>query len=110
MTKNSKSIIEGKLNSFQDRIYNIQREEEFLQKHTMALKNSKEVPDIIKSPTANISMEEMDDIHESMQKQLEKGIPKLDEDLSNWVKKNHLPKDLKLLLNLAIIDKKNEEA
>ena len=37
MTKNSKSIIEGKLNSFQDRIYNIQREEEFLQKHTMAL-------------------------------------------------------------------------
>ena len=37
MTKNSKSIIEGKLNSFQDRIYNIQREEAFLQKHTMAL-------------------------------------------------------------------------
>ena len=55
-------------------------------------------------------MEEMDDIHESMQKQLERGIPKLDEDLSNWVKKNHLPKDLKLLLNLAIIDKMNEEA
>ena len=35
--RKAKSIMEGKLNSFQDKIYKIQREEEFLKKHSMAL-------------------------------------------------------------------------
>ena len=68
------------------------------------MQQNKSIPDIIKSPTASISMEDIDSIHEKMQMQLERGIPQLDEDLSVWTKLNHLPKDLKLLMNLAIID------
>ena len=41
---------------------------------------------------------------------MEKGIPRLSDDVQEWVKKNYLPKDPKFLLNLAIIDKMNEDA
>ena len=102
--------MEGKLNSFQDKIYKIQREEEFLKKHSMALQQNKNIPDIIKSPTASISMEDIDAIHENMSERMVNGIPGLDQDLKKWVKANQLPVDLKFLLNLAISDKEKNDA
>ena len=45
-----------------------------------------------------------------MNKRMSEGIPILNQDVKHWVKTNVIPKDFKVLLNLAIMDKQNEDA